>query len=161
MIGTTHSLCSVTLIAAAMLSTYPTSAAIIPSQTHALSGQSAPGTNRTFSQLGIPLIDNNGHVAFRARTSAGDLGLWSDSTGTLELAALQYQVAPETAGATYSFIDTFTYNDNGQIAFATTVAAGTGDATASNNLGIWAGTPTNLDLLVRKAIPLRICPAAH
>jgi len=64
-------------------------------------------------------MNRSRQVAFQASTDEASAreGLWSEGSGTLELLALQGEVAPGTGGLTYDEIEGFAINDLGQTAF--------------------------------------------
>jgi hypothetical protein len=63
--------------------------------------------------------NGSGQVAFRASTDvvASREGLWSEGSGTLELLALQGELAPGTGGLRYQEIEGFGIDDLGRTAF--------------------------------------------
>jgi len=117
--------------------------------TVAISGDTAPGTNSTFTFLDTPVFNNAGQTAFFARTSgnipgSGNDGIWSEGGGNgLALIARAGNIAP---GATESFrsLDSPILNDAGQTAFLGILNNGT-------DRGIWSeGGGNGLALIARE-----------
>jgi hypothetical protein len=97
-------------------------------RTVALEGQQASGTSAgvLYSAFGErpPAINNLGQVAFRGFLAGGGadntnaIGIWSESSGSLELVARSgSQVPGLSSGATYSDIGYPLISDNGKTAF--------------------------------------------
>jgi hypothetical protein len=126
----------------------------------ALAGNHAPGTPpdvNFFSLInGLVLLNDSGHTAFSSFvrgspvntiTEANDIGIWSDSSGTLQLVAREGDQAPDTSGGT--LFDRFSepvMNDVGQIAFAGSTVGLNGPGTLD---GIWSGAVGDLRLKFR------------
>lgn len=123
--------------------------AVVTYDTRALTGDTAPGTTRTYRTFYYPLIDASGQVAFRAITNAGDRGIWSEGSGSLSLVALHDEAAPGTTGV-YNFLDTLEYNSVGKTAFFSSMIVGTGGVTYDNNTGIWSNHSGSLSLILRE-----------
>ncbi len=123
--------------------------AVVHIESRALSGQVAPGTDELFDVFGYPMIDDTGHVAFRAITPGFNRGLWYEEAGTLSLVAYEGMDAPGTDGQ-FTFLDTLTLNGAGQIGFGGSLIPGVGDVTAFNNSGVWTYGAGGLGLVARK-----------
>lgn len=120
----------------------------------------APGTTAPFLTLDDPVYNNNNAVAFigTLRTGAGlatvanNLGVWSNTTGSLALVAQKGTQAPGyPTGTTFANFSKVALPDvNGPIILGSVNAnAGLG-VTAANNIGIWAVDGSNhLQLIVR------------
>jgi hypothetical protein len=142
-------------------------AASAVAQTHvsviAHSGMSAPGTLATFANsLGTPTIDDSGSVLFRAQltgngvTSSNDYGYWFGQAGSVQLQAREGDVAPGCDDALFNVLGTPILS-HGRIAFTATLT-GPG-VTASNNQALFAGTPGNVGLVMRKGTQAPGLPA--
>lgn len=118
-----------------------------PSQTQAavrtvaLSGRSAPGVGdgaEFFTFWPWPVINNSGQTAFRGFVAGVGLGIWSEGSGSLELAALKGDQAP---GAPDGFVFDYFLNsrtvisDAGQTVFGAGVIS-EGDQPLSSS-GVW------------------------
>lgn len=110
-------------------------------------GGAAPGTGgANFATLGDPVSNDNAAVAFRATlktqtgvvTTSNATGVWSSSSGTLQLVARQGSTAPGTGGATFATFTSLGLTNSAGAVFAATLNAGTG-ISAANNSGIWEG----------------------
>jgi uncharacterized cupin superfamily protein len=121
----------------------------------ALAGHPAPGTSSgvTFRALinGLVLLNAAGHTAFKSSLAGdgidqtNDIGLWSTSFGSLALVARDGDQAPGASpGVLFSFLSEPTLNDAGTVAFS----AATNGTGPQVSLGIWSGTPGNLQLVV-------------
>jgi len=132
-------------------------------ETVVLKDQPAPGTPSTVkfqSFLTRPVLNANGQPCFIGNltgtgvTSATNSGVWAGIGSELQLCVREGAAAPGTSsGVTFSgFLDTV-YNANGQVLIQATLR-GTG-VTASNDSGLWAGTPDNIGLVAREggAVP--------
>jgi hypothetical protein len=124
-------------------------------------GDQAPGTvpGTVFSRFTVDgsnrlhQLNDSGAVAFRATVKAGWRGIWAGGVGSLALVAAPDTPAPGAEpGALFS--GEFTepgLNSAGQVAFRAQIK---GDGVGANNLGIWAGKPGALRLVVRRNGPL-------
>ncbi|MCI0335644.1 MAG: hypothetical protein L0228_20740 [Planctomycetes bacterium] len=124
----------------------------------AVDGSQAPGTPSGVTFFGLingrVLMNAAGHTAFssfvRGSTvnETNDIGIWSDSSGSLELVAREGAQAPGIAsGVQFNRLSQAVLNDAGEIAFA----ASTTDAGTQSTLdGIWSGTSGNLRLVTRE-----------
>jgi len=120
-------------------------------------GSPADDTTGEFASFGNPVFANNDHVAFLAKlksgvggvTGATAAGIWSNTSGTLELVARQgQQVDTLDAGVLYSQFVTFALPHTGGVVFLAKVK-GTG-IKGSNDMGIWAADETNSLTLVAR-----------
>jgi hypothetical protein len=119
-----------------------------PIRAVAFIGQQAPGmpAGATFTSIGRTFLNDTGQTAFLA--NVGDIeGIWSESSGRLELVAAVGSPAPGTPGLAFSrlcpwfkFIE---LNSAGEIAFEA-------DLTHINDRGVWAGGPGSLRLVARQ-----------
>ncbi len=137
-------------------------AAAQPVRTIALTGQQCAGTpdGVLFDEVRSPAINLAGNVAFSSSLigpgidGTNDAGVWTGSSGTLELAAQEGQHAPGIANDVrfddfYFFggLDVL-FSSDGNVAFRMKL---TGDGvTATNNFGIWSGAPGALHLVARQ-----------
>ncbi len=125
----------------------------------AVGGSHAPGTPNgvNFSSggliNGLVLLNAAGHTAFKffvsgdAVASTNDIGIWSTSTGSLDLVARKGNQAPDAPlGVTFNSLGDPVLNDSGAVAFA---ASMTGSGTQFGFDGIWSGMPGNVHLKVR------------
>lgn len=108
-------------------------------------GSQAPGapTGAVFNGFaGTIQINGGGQVLFSAGlrlgnggvTDLNNAGLWRDTT----LVAREGAQAPGTpTGATFSFLNSPSLNDNGQVAFLGLLRAGEGGVSAGNDSGLW------------------------
>jgi hypothetical protein len=109
-------------------------------------GEPAPGTDRVFGEVGIALLNNQGHAAVRGYVTspgseAGDYsGLWSDVGGQgLKLIAREGDTAPGTTaqfGPLSDYQESTALNARGQLAFRATLSGPAVDF--RNDNGIWA-----------------------
>lgn len=141
-------------------------------------GNAAPGTvGAVFEGLGdTPLFNDAGQIAMLSAllegtgdvTQDNKIGIWTGAPGSLSLIARDGAVAPGTAGAVFGAapiedpFDPGTFypqpgigaigglNDSGRIAVLARLYPGTGDATESNDEGIWSNGSGTLDLIARK-----------
>jgi hypothetical protein len=140
----------------------------------ARNGTQAPGApagvNLSFSSglqpyhLDWPKVNDAGQTAFMATltgagvTSANNWGVWSNSSGSLELLARAGSQAPGTPSGVNFGVSTFTpfpafvgaINDSGHIALWANVT-GTG-IVGNQSYGIWQGTSSGLALVTRSGI---------
>ncbi len=109
-------------------------------------------------------LNDSGHLAFRAATigsgltTANNVGIWSDASGSLSLTARTGNQAPGTAaGVTFSSLLAPALNNAGQVAFIATLT-GSG-VTLTNNTGIWATDRSGaLHLVARTGTQLELAP---
>ena len=86
-------------------------------------GSLAPGTEATFSSLGILSLSDSGHTGFRAFLAGSTVddsnssGIWSNKSGPLALVAREGSPAPGT-NTKFGTIGFPTFNGSGQAAFA-------------------------------------------
>ena len=104
-------------------------------RTVALTGQLAPGTSASFTELRQVNINNSGQIAFQA-SFAGGSGVWSDRQGQLELIVRTGD--PVNVIGSDVFINGFSFsspqlNDAGEIAFSSTL---TGDGVENGNSSV-------------------------
>jgi len=121
-------------------------------------GSTAEDTTGVFTSFGNPVFANNDRVAFLAKlkpgvggvTAATAAGIWSNTSGTLELVARQgQQVDTLDAGVFFSQFVTFALPHTSGVVFLAKVK-GTG-IKGSNDMGIWAADETNdLTLVARE-----------
>lgn len=120
-------------------------------QTIAQTGGEVPGgvNGETFSQLIDPVINNAGHLAFRAFTS-GPTGVWTNRMGALAPIVRGGDAAPDTTGGVV-FADMVypVLNNSDRIAFRGTLAV-SGEVTTANDSGIWTDAPGALTLVARE-----------
>ncbi|MFN3166892.1 MAG: choice-of-anchor tandem repeat NxxGxxAF-containing protein [Phycisphaeraceae bacterium] len=154
-------------LASAALAALP-SQAQVSYETHALAGESAPGTDPgvVFSSFGYPVINSAGDVVFTANlagpgvvSSTGpsntqvinSIGVWSDAGGPLGLVARTGDNAPGTEpDVVFNGFDIPLLNSAGDIAFRGTVTFPGANASFNNREGIWSDTAGGpLDLIVR------------
>lgn len=120
--------------------------------TVALTGQTAPGTNAQYSSFQAPGINDQGDIAFRGFLGGGGVdnsnnsGLWSTTSGSLELLAREGDSAPGTT-AQYGHISSFTMNNNGTVGLFANLTGP--DVTNSNAWGSWTISTGTTELLVR------------
>jgi len=126
-----------------------------PTQTRVVSyvGGPVPGLlpAARFSSYGIPSINNQGQVAFRANVvnCVHDFGVWSERTGSLAAVSVQAQAAPGTTdGAVFSSMNDPVINDAGHTAFRVYLVGGT--VNPSNNFGIWSDIGGHLTKIARE-----------
>jgi hypothetical protein len=143
----------------------------------ALNNDEATGIDGAkFEAFGLPIINNNGHVAFLGKVSGtgvtknNDSGIWADdSTGTRHLIVQAGTVAPGTEGAVFFNLNDPVYNNSEVVAFTARVRGG--DTTRQSDKGIWStegantsrvtttnGSSSNLSLIVRLNDPAPGCP---
>ena len=141
-------------------------------QAIAQTGGSAPGTSSTFEFLSDPVYNKNEAVAFRAQlndagsvTSANNLGLWSNVSGSLQLMAQTNEQAPGCpSGVLFNDFQALALpdvggsnNQGGLIFLAALTASTAAGVDSSNDLGIWAVDPNGtLQLIVRTGDQLSV-----
>jgi hypothetical protein len=124
-------------------------------QAVALQGAAAP-SGGTYAAFNPPVLGGAGQVAFRADLIGGSSvsGLFVGTPGAVQTAALQG--APAPGGGTYATFTPPQLNTPGQIAFLAALAGAGVDAT--NDLGLYAGSPGTLAKVVRKGDPVDVDP---
>jgi hypothetical protein len=123
----------------------------------ARTGSAAPGaaSGVDFHRLDNPALNAAGQTAFSADirgsgvSPANNAGIWSEGSGSLDLAAREGDQAPGTpSGATYLFLQILPpLNAAGQTAFAASLT-GSG-VTNANREGIWSEGSGSLSLVAR------------
>ena len=135
-------------------------------------GDTAVGTtSAVFSAMSDPLYNANEEIAFNGTLKTGvggvtslpaltanNIGIWSNTGGTLHLVARRGAQAPGCpAGATFSTFTSTVLPDQGGVVMLANLNSGTvalpgpGGVIPSNNIGIWAvDTAGALQLIVRK-----------
>jgi hypothetical protein len=122
----------------------------------AQTGAAAPGTSGVFQTLSDPVYNDTCAVAFRGTlavasgqaTNATSAGIWSSSSGSLQLVARQGSAAPGTTG-TFATFTSLGLTENAGVIFFATLNTGSG-ITSANNAGIWEGNTTgDLALMLR------------
>ncbi len=118
----------------------------------AATGEAAPGTTSTWSNLGNPAVNSTDGVAFVAKTASHLVGIWSNppSTNSLTLVALTGTTAPGTSGV-FSALSDPVYNNNADVAFV---------GVESGNTGVWVTNSGTLGLaaIVGEAAPGTVGP---
>jgi hypothetical protein len=119
----------------------------------ARTGGAAPDTNAIFSSFSNPVYNDNEAVAFLGNlriipgeaTALTSQGIWSNSSGSLQLVALRGNQAPGyPSGVNFSSFSTFALTDTNGVIISAAVNART------NNRGIWEGnTLGDLQLLLK------------
>jgi hypothetical protein len=129
----------------------------------ARTGSAAPGGGTYGTVVNVelfsPNLNNAGQTAFYGALTNGNMGIWSEGSGSLALVAREGTPAPGTsAGVSISFAPYLPYyatdlgippplNNAGQIALNGYLkGSGTNN---TNNTGIWSGGSGSLTLLVR------------
>jgi len=103
-----------------------------------------------------PLLNDNGQIAFMTSFSPADLtsttsqGIWVGTAASLSLVARSGASAPGVGSSFFSRFDDFRLNGTGQVAFIASLVGGY--ATSDTNEGIWAGTPGNVAMIIRKTL---------
>ena len=113
------------------------------------------GSFATFFVSDEGLLSENGHVAFRALVNGlveGPDTFWAGRPGNLHLVAQTNTQAPGLpAGAKFSdFVTGPALNENGEVAFWTLLAIGSGGVDESNNQCIWSDAGGALRLIARE-----------
>lgn len=118
---------------------------------------SASTGTAVFASFSDPQVRANGSVLFSGSlsgsgiTTTNDVALFTGTAGNLQVVAREGDVAPNTAGATFSQVNgSFSTNANGSTVFRGNLVIG-GSVTAANSVGIWAGTSGNTNLVLRAA----------
>jgi len=122
------------------------------------------GVNFDFGVLSFPVLNDAGQLAFSSYltgsgvNSTNDLGIWSDSSGSVALVARTGSQAPGTAnGVNFFDLTTPALNSAGQTAFRANLI-GNG-VNFTNDKGIWATDPTGaLQLIARTGEQLEVAP---
>jgi len=110
-----------------------------------------------------PLLNDSGQIAFMARfspagvTSTTSQGIWVGTAGSLSLLARSGISAPGAVSSHFRRFDDFRLNGAGQVAFLAALMGG--GITSDTDEGIWAGTPGNVAMIIRKA--LATTPTQH
>jgi hypothetical protein len=122
-----------------------------------LSGQSAPGTDAFFgpNQLGGFQINNAGQAVIRASIGGGgvnstnSLGIWTGTSGSLELVARTGDEAPEVGSdVTFNSFGNIWISDSGRVGFEANLQ-GTG-VTFANDRSLWTNRSGSLAKAVRE-----------
>ena len=123
----------------------------------ARTGSPAPGGGNfgplSGAELFSPILNDAGQTAFYGALTNGDVGVWSEGSGSLELVAREGTAAPGTpSGVSFWFAGGSNLppllNNAGQTAFPTFLK-GSG-VNGGNNSGTWSGAdPNSLALLAR------------
>ena len=134
-------------------------------------GDTAAGTtSAVFSAMGDPVYNENEEIAFKGTLKVGvggvtstpaltanNIGIWSNTGGTLHLVARRAGEAPGCADATFASFTSLVLPDQGGVVMLANLNSGTvslpgpGGVTPANNIGIWAAdTAGDLQLIVRK-----------
>lgn len=124
-------------------------------------GDPAPGTSSGQSFLfgTNPLLDVDGRVLFQGRLQGSgiddtnDLGIWLEDSGSTELVAREGDQAPGVpSGVTFANLApggvTPQYSPSGHLAVRAALTGAVIDS--SNDVGVWWGTPDNLQLVARE-----------
>ncbi|MBL8729327.1 MAG: hypothetical protein JNM25_12895 [Planctomycetes bacterium] len=94
------------------------------------------------------------HSSLLGATTIDDGAIFAGGVGTVALLARENDAAPGTGGALFNifFTSSITYSDNGGVVFTGTLQTGTGTPVvgATNDSGIWAGQPGNVQLVLRE-----------
>ena len=133
-------------------------------------GDTAPGTgSAVFIAFGDPVYNGNEAIAFKGTLKTGvggvlstpaltanNIGIWSNTGGTLQLVARRSEQAPGCpSGATFGAFTSFALPDQGGVAIIATLNIGGGGVTATNKTGIWAvDTDGDLQLIARTGATL-------
>ena len=134
-------------------------------------GDTAAGTtSAVFSAMGDPVYNENEEIAFKGTLKVGvggvtstpaltanNIGIWSNTGGTLHLVAQRAGEAPGCPEATFASFTSLVLPDQGGVVMLANLNSGTvslpgpGGVTPANNIGIWAAdTAGDLQLIVRK-----------
>lgn len=126
----------------------------------AITGDPAPGTSRSFYDLGsqLPSLNERGQTAFGASLSFVDnYGIWSEGGGTLHLLARQGAPASGAGvGAVFNLVtsgklfDQPHLSDTGQTVFYAGLQQGSGGVDPTNDSGYWIERNGSLQLVARK-----------
>jgi len=123
----------------------------------AYTGLEAPGTSEDFKSLVPAVLNGQGVGAFLGTflelPEPYRSGIWVGQPDDLQLLALVGVPAPSVSdGANLISLSSPSLSNNGQATFSGGLGGNSVDLT--NNLGIWVGTPGNVQLLVRKGEPV-------
>jgi hypothetical protein len=124
-------------------------------------------TGVLFLQPIFPVLNDDDRVLFFGGlvtggdiTTSNDTGLWSDTSGSMQLVIREGDVAPGTSsGVLFGQFDTNSYvlNADGRIAFLGRLT-GT-DVTTANDVGIWATDASGeIQLIAREGNQLEVTP---
>jgi hypothetical protein len=132
-------------------------------------GDAAPGAGfgANFNGFSAPMLNGEGHLAFAATltggsvTTSNDAGIWSNSSGTLNLVAREGSSVPGLdPGVNFGTFADNVLNSAGQLAFTATLT-GAG-VTGANDFGIWAqGLDGNLRLVAREGQQIQVSPGVN
>jgi kumamolisin len=121
----------------------------------------------TYASFGNPAINDNDAIAYAATisgtgiTNVNNTGIWADDGlgNRLVVARTGTGVAPGTTALFTGFSDPV-LNVNEAVAFRGTLKVASGQATASNNIGIWATSSnlTSLSLVAQLGAQAPGCP---
>lgn len=129
-----------------------------PPQLLVASGQAAPGlVNAKFTSFFDPCINliegKKPSIAFLAKVSSGQTGLWTNVTGDMQLVAIQGGLAPGAEGASFKSFMSFSVAED-EILF--TAALG-GKVHSGNDIGAWCwNADSGLKLLIREGQSLKM-----
>ena len=112
-------------------------------------GVTTPGVG-VFTQLGNPVTNSLGGVAFPGTLKNGDAGIWWRQGGVLRTVATSAMLAPGCNGARFQSFSHVVLPDVGGPVFQASLVIGTGDATASSSVGIWAVGANGLPQLLAR-----------
>ena len=120
----------------------------------ARTGSSEPGGG-VFAQLGNPVTNSLGGVAFQATLRSGETGIWwSQGKGLVRVATTQAPAA-ECNGALFQSFTHLVLPDRGGPLFSAVLVAGTGGVDGSNNVGLWGmNAAGQLRLIARMGEPM-------
>jgi len=127
-------------------------------------GFHAPGTGEGVifsSSITEPVLNNMGHVCFRAKLEPGfggvvfdenDGGIWSGPPGDVSIIMRYWEDQAPGFPLGVNFKDVFypVMNHAGQFAFTGRTQTGVAGVTVFNNRGCWVGTPGNFALIARQ-----------
>ena len=120
----------------------------------ARTGVAIPGVG-VFRALGNPVTNSLGGVAFQGTLTSGVVGIWWWQGGALRAVATTAMPAPDCNGALFQTFSHLVLPDAGGPLFQAGLAPGTGDANASNTVGLWAvGANGVLELVARQGQPV-------
>ena len=129
-----------------------------PPQLLVASGQAAPGlVNAKFTSFFDPCInlceDREPSIAFLAKVSTGQTGLWTNVTGDLQLVAIQGGTAPGADAATFKSFTSFSVVED-EILFTAVLG---GSVHSGNDIGAWCwSADSGLTLLIREGQSLQV-----
>ncbi len=128
----------------------------------------APGTvgGDVFSFLGDPDVNASGQIAFYANVTGGDAvagvndeGVWAGPAGSLSLIARRGESAPDTLDTFNSFQDPIIGPDGSTAFISTLTGSDVVTGTGGNDVGLFAGTGDDLQLIVRKGESFAVDPS--